>query len=172
MKQNVEYLEFFWPMKSYLVSCMGNNGQTNIITLSFCMPVSKDPPLLVCAVADGAFSLDIIEESREFVVNLPEEKLRNAVLYCGFNSGRDVDKFHETGLTPVASRTVAAPAVEECVAHMECRLERSVPAGDKILLIGRVVEAYAESRLISGGERLAPVYTDFPGQVYGGRLDI
>lgn len=170
VKKDVEYLKFFWPMRSYLVTCMGEEGRTNIITLSFCMPVSKEPPMVGCAVADDAYSLDLIEESGEFVVNVPGEKLRKAVYYCGFHSGRDVDKFHETGLTPAAARRVGVPVIEECAAHMECVLEKSVPTGDKILLIGKVVEAYAEERFSAGSETFKSVISEFPQQVYGGRF--
>lgn len=46
----------------------------------------------------------------------------NAVIGAGNRSGRALDKFAHFGLTPVPATTVAAPLIEECHAHVECRL--------------------------------------------------
>jgi len=44
MKTAVEYLEFMWPMRHSLITCGDIEGKSNIIAVSFCMPVSKEPP--------------------------------------------------------------------------------------------------------------------------------
>ena len=45
------------------------------------------------------------------MINLTNEKLAKACDYCGVVSGRDVDKFKKTGLTPVPVEHVKAPAI-------------------------------------------------------------
>jgi len=50
MKTKVEYLEFMWPMRHFLITCGDIKGKPNIIAVSFCMPVSKGPPLIACAI--------------------------------------------------------------------------------------------------------------------------
>jgi flavin reductase (DIM6/NTAB) family NADH-FMN oxidoreductase RutF len=45
---------------------------------------------------------------------------------------------------------VKAPVIDECVAHMECKVTQIIETGDKNLFIGEVVEAYADETLEKG----------------------
>jgi flavin reductase (DIM6/NTAB) family NADH-FMN oxidoreductase RutF len=170
MKVDVEYLEFMWPMRHFLITCGDIADRPNIIALSFCMPVSKRPPLLACAVGRGAYSYKLIIRAKEFVVNVPPSKLRKEIYYCGLHTGYDADKFKETGLTPKPARAVKAPVIDECVAHMECKVEREIEAGDKSLIIGEVVEAYAAEAVARGEKKVEFAKGDFPRKVYGTRF--
>jgi len=167
-KVNTEYLEYLWPMRHYLITC-GHPEQSNIIAVSFCMPVSKEPPMAACAVGKSAYSRELIEQAGEFVINVPSEELKRHIYYCGSVSGRDADKFRETGLTKTPARSVTVPVIDECVAHMECRVEQAVSSGDKILYIGAVVAAYADEDVVSGGRDPVFAAGSFPAGVYGGR---
>ena len=51
------------------------------------------------SVRPERYSYHMIKETGEFVINLTTEKLAKATDFCGVRSGRDVDKFKETGLT-------------------------------------------------------------------------
>ena len=73
-KIEVEYLEYMWPMRHFLITCGTMQGEKNIITVSFCMPVSKTPPMLVCAIGQEMYSNTLIEQTKEFVVNDPYNK--------------------------------------------------------------------------------------------------
>ena len=55
----------------------------------------------------------LIAESGEFVINLTTEELAHATDYCGVKSGRDVDKWKETGLTPEPAEQVNCPMIAE-----------------------------------------------------------
>ena len=53
--------------------------------------------------------------------------------HCGSVSGRDRDKFLENRLTPVPSRQVRPPIIQECAVHYECRtLHRNDMAPDTL----------------------------------------
>ncbi|MDD3643653.1 MAG: flavin reductase family protein [Candidatus Krumholzibacteria bacterium] len=170
MKIDVEYLEFMWPMRHFLITCGAIGERPDIVAVSFCMPVSKEPPMLACAIATGAHSCALIETHGEFVVNVPPEELKKQVYYCGSHTGAQVDKFEGSGLTPVPARSVAAPVVDECVAHMECLVRQAVPTGDKKLFIAEVIEAYAEEYLARGDRKIAFALGDFPRHIYGARF--
>lgn len=172
MKIEVEYLEFMWPMRHFLITCGDMNKKSNIIAVSFCMPVSKEPPLIACAIGKGAYSCRLIEDSKEFVVNVPPEELKAQIYYCGSHSGRQVDKFKERGLTPQAARKVGVPIIDECVAHMECILRQQMETGDKKLFVGEVVEAYGEEAIMKGTKKVEYAKGDFPRKVYGARFEI
>jgi len=50
------------------------------------------------------------------------DAIAEQVRFCGVKSGRDCDKFKETGLTPVPSARVRAPSIAQCPIHVECRI--------------------------------------------------
>ena len=172
MKIDVEYLEFMWPMRHFLITCGNIKGKSNIITVSFCMPVSKEPPLIACAIGRGTYSCTMIEDAREFIVNVPPNDLKSRIYYCGFHSGNRVDKFKETGFTSLPSRRVKAPIIEECVAHMECKLKKTVEAGDKYLFIGEVIEAYADEAIVKGEKKIEYAKGEFPRKIYSTRFKV
>lgn len=131
------------PKLTVLLTCADKMGKANIITLAWTMPVSVNPPLLVVSIAPRRYSHKSIKETKEFVVNIPTMKLVKQALFCGRKSGRDMDKFKETKLTPLLAKTVKAPIIKECVAHLECKLYKQIPAGDHTLFIGETQTAYA-----------------------------
>ena len=170
MKTEIEYLQSLWPMRHYLVTCGNADGKANIITVSFCMPVSKAPPLLACAIGERTFSRSLIDGAGEFAVNVPAAELKAAIYFCGFHSGREIDKFEKTGLTPKPARIIKAPVIDECLAHMECRVVDRVKTGDKILFVGEVIEAYADEAVLAGKLRLEYAAGDFPRGIYPTRF--
>ena len=167
---DTEYLRYLWPMRSYLISC-GSVEEPNLIAVSFCMPVSASPPLLACAVGSRTYSAELLNRTGELIVNVPGSDLARQILFCGTHSGRDVDKFAATGLTPVPGRSVGVPAVGQCPAQMEARVVSRVSAGEKVLYVARVVEAYALPGLAEGRTEVQWSAGGFPQAVYGGRFE-
>ena len=122
--------------------------KANIITLAWNIPLSHKPPLLGISVAKTHLSNELITKSEEFIVNIPPVELLKQVIYCGTHSGRDVDKFRETGLTPKkANRLIKTPLIEECIGNLECYLRDVKEVGDHNLFIGEVIYAEAEEDL-------------------------
>jgi len=101
-----------------------------------------DPPLVVISVAPKCYSHRIIEETGEFVINVPTMEIVKQTLFCGRISGAKCDKFKEASLTALQAKKVKAPIIKECVAHLECKLVKSVAIGDHTLFIGKVLTAY------------------------------
>ena len=170
MKINVEYLEFMWPMRHFLITCGDIKGKSNIIAVSFCMPVSKEPPLIACAIGKEFYSSTLIEDTKEFIVNVPPQELKREIYYCGFHSGYEVDKFKETDLTPQPARKIKVPIIDECIAHMECKVKEEIKTGDKNLFIGEVTEAYANENIVKGERKIEYAEGDFPRKVYSTRF--
>ncbi len=170
MKIDVEYLKFMWPMRHFLVTCGEIEVKSNIIAVSFCMPVSKEPPLIACAIGKKSFSYELIKSNNEFIVNIPPAQLEPRIYYCGFHSGYQVDKFKETGLTPQPARKVRAPIIAECLAHIECKVKQEIETGDKNLFIGEVIEAYANEDIVKGAGKVEYAEGDFPRKVYATRF--
>jgi len=138
------------PMRTVLVSCVSNAGKPNIITLAWAMPTSITPPLVAISVLPKRFSHLLIEETKEFVVNIPTIDMLKQTFYCGKVSGRDRDKFKEAALTPLPAKKVKPPIIKECVAHLECKLYSQFTTGDHTVIVGEVLEAYADRKAFNG----------------------
>jgi len=138
------------PYTTSLVSCQGKSGPPNVLAIAWIIPASNNPPLLVFSIGQERYSYGLLKEAKEFVVNIAGRELARQVLYCGRRSGRNVDKFKETGLTAGAAKKVKAPIVKECAAHIECELSEAIPKGDHVLVVGKVVAAYARENAFRG----------------------
>ncbi|MFH0924807.1 MAG: flavin reductase family protein [bacterium] len=124
-----------------MVTSGQKDKKANIITLAWNMPVSKNPPLVAIALASTHYSTQLIKEYKEFVINIPNEKLLPEVIFCGTKSGRDVDKFAETGLTKERSQRIETPLIGECIGHLECKVVQENFIGDHSIFYGEVLAA-------------------------------
>lgn len=131
------------PYNTSLITSKGRNGKTNVMSVAWITPVSVNPPLLVMSIRPERYSYNLIKQRGEFVVNIPSFDQVQKVLFCGRRSGGDHNKLHETSLTPQKARIVNVPILTECVAHLECKVVKTIELGDHILIVGQIVAAYA-----------------------------
>ena len=135
------FQELLYPRQAVLVTA-DSGGKSNAAAVEWLMPVSEKPPMLAFSLANNSMTLDLICSSMEFVVAIPPEKMRDAVLLCGTTSGKFIDKFEEARLTQVKASRVSAPLVLEALANLECRVLSCTSAGDHSIVVGEVVEAH------------------------------
>ena len=141
------------PMPAFLVTCAGEDGRPNAIAIAWLTPVSVNPPLLAFAIRPQRYSYELLRKNPAFVVNVMAYSQAVEVLFCGRCSGRDVDKFATARLTPIPAQAVNAPAIGEALAHVECEVEAEYPAGDHVIIVGRVVAVSAEESAMAGDWR-------------------
>jgi flavin reductase (DIM6/NTAB) family NADH-FMN oxidoreductase RutF len=141
------------PMPAFLVTCASQDARPNAIAIAWLMPVSINPPLLAFAIREGRYSYRLLQENPAFVVNVMAYEQAPQVLFCGRCSGRDTDKFAAADLTAVPAEAVNAPAIAEALAHVECEVEAEHPAGDHIIVVGRVRAVAAQPGTLVGGWR-------------------
>ncbi|MGB8719615.1 MAG: flavin reductase [Desulfobacterales bacterium] len=143
------------PIPAVLVSCGGLNGwKPNLITIAWTGSVCSDPVMLSIAVRPQRHSHEIIRTTGEFVVNLPSVRQVQALDWCGMVSGRMVDKFNATGLTPDAALKVRCPVVRECPLNIECRVRERVALGSHTLFLAEVLAVQVDSALVDAKGRL------------------
>jgi len=131
-----------YPERTVLAVSISKDGKPNIITLGWNMPTSIKPPMVAISVGLTRYSHKLISESGEFVLAFPSEGMEGALLFCGTHSGRDVDKFKATGLTPVKAKYVKPPLIAEATVNMECRVVGSIRTGDHTIFVGEILAAY------------------------------
>lgn len=127
-----------YPVPAVMVSCKREGEKPNIITAAWCGTICSSPAMLYVSIRPERYSYGIIKETKEFVVNLVTESLVYAADYCGVKSGRDVDKFKEMKLTPLASKHIYAPGIDESPVNLECRVKQIIPLGSHDMFIAEI----------------------------------
>jgi len=133
------FKDLFYPRQAVLVTA-ASSGKVNVTTVEWITPIGEKPPMLALSLHNTSLTLDLLSSSMEFVVAIPSEKLRDAVLLCGATSGKFIDKFSEAALTQVKAKRVAAPLIMEALANIECKVINYTSAGGHTLVVGEVVE--------------------------------
>ena len=128
-----------YPVPAVLVSAADKDGSSNLITVAWAGTICSDPPMLSISVRPERYSYHMIRETGEFVVNLTTEELVRAVDFCGVKSGRDTDKWKETGLTPEKASVVNVPLVRQSPVNLECRVLRVDELGSHHMFVAQVV---------------------------------
>lgn len=135
------------PRPIAFVSTIGGEGVPNLAPMSFFNGVCASPPVVSVSVARRRGEVkDTVRnaiETGEFVVNVVDESLAEAMNRTSGDYPPEVDEFEVAGLTKIPSDLVKPPRVKESPIHFECRLIRTVDVGDEpavtTLLLGEVV---------------------------------
>ncbi len=128
------------PAVMVTVRAPEEDARPNIITVAWAGTVNSDPPMVSISVRKERFSHDMIEKSGEFVINLTDAERCRALDFCGVRSGREVDKFAETGLHAMTADGMAfAPAIAECPAYLACKVRHTLSLGSHDMFVGEVV---------------------------------
>lgn len=139
------------PKVAFFLTSADKKWIPNVMACAWATPVSEDPPIVAVCVSKGSYTAELIKETKEFVINIPTKKLLKALWICGKISGRDADKFRKAGLKKIDAEKVKPPLIEGCIGHVECRLWKTVDAGECYAFFGKVSAAYADGRYIRKG---------------------
>jgi len=149
------------PTGLYLIST-AYQGKRNVQFAFRALGIADDPPLLLIGIQDKNFSREVIQKSREFVVNVCSQNQLHAVDKSRDMSGRTVeDKFVALGLETLPAAQVQAPLVAGCHANVECKLVNEMEVEGLYIFVGQAVAAHVD-------DQVAPV-ARFTGKTF--RLD-
>ncbi|OWZ83817.1 flavin reductase family protein [Natranaerobius trueperi] len=139
---------YLFPVPSVMVSVADSSGNKNILTIAWVGTVNSKPPMIGIAVRPERYSYDFITQTKEFVVNIPDENLTWEADYCGSISGRKVNKFKKTGLTPKSGDCVKAPLLAEAPINLECLVQNIIELGSHHFIIGEVKKAHIAEKML------------------------
>jgi flavin reductase (DIM6/NTAB) family NADH-FMN oxidoreductase RutF len=148
-KVKVDPSTLLYPVPAAMVSCSNLKGEDNIITIAWIGTVCSNPPMLSISVRPERYSFNMIMETKEFVVNLPNEELVYEADFCGVKSGREVDKFKELNLTKAKGDIVKAPLIKECPINLECKVKITENLGTHYIFIAEIVSVHVDENLIN-----------------------
>ncbi|MER6343670.1 flavin reductase family protein [Streptomyces sp. NPDC001595] len=123
------------PTPVAIITALDADGEPRGFTCNAFSAVSADPPQLLVCVDKRSQTLPAVLFSGAFGVNLLAHRGQDTARVFAGKAARKFDGVPwRPGLSGVPVLTEAA------VAHAGCALVRSVPAGDHLILIGRVEE--------------------------------
>ena len=135
------------PEPPVLVSC-GSPEKPNLITVGWCGTICTQPPMVSISVRPERYSHHLIQESGEFVINLPTESLTRAVDWCGVKSGRDVDKFAAMLLSALPASQLGTVLLEQSPVNLECKVTQCIALGSHDLFLAEVVAVDVDESLL------------------------
>lgn len=109
------------------------------------------PPSVAVSLRKATLTYTNMMQRREFTISIPDEKHLSQAHLFGSVSGREVDKFRRTGLTPTRAGTVNAPYVEEFPIVLECKVTEVQELGLHTQFIGKVLETRVDETVLKDG---------------------
>lgn len=147
MKKLLGPTDRIYPMPCPLV-LSGTMDHADALAVAWIGIASGKPPSVAAALRKTRRTLEIVRETGEFTVNIPTADQAAIADYFGIVSGRNTDKFADTGWTLEPSTVISAPLIAECPYNLECKVTQEVDIGDYTLVIGEVVESHAEESIL------------------------
>ena len=123
-----------YPLPAVLVSC-GDSEESNFLTVAWTGTICSDPAMCYVSVRPERHSYALIKKHMEFTINLTTAGMARATDWAGVRSGRDYDKWKETGLTPEPGIAVACPSIKESPVSIECRVRDIISLGSHDIFI-------------------------------------
>lgn len=139
------------PKMTFFLTSISNTGKPNVMTCAWATPVSHEPPIVIVCVSKEHYTAELIKQTKEFVINIPTKKLLKALWICGSTSGRKEDKFEKAKLNIASAKSIKAPIIRDCIGRIECKLWKTIDAGECYAFFGKVLSAYADDRYFKKG---------------------
>ena len=158
------------PVPAVMLSCRGTEpgfDRDNLIPVAWAGIVNSDPPMLSVSIRPSRHSYAQIVQSGVFCLNLVSRDMCKAADYCGVKSGRDVDKFRETGLHARTVEGFDAPAIGEAPAFLCCRVQQRIPLGSHELFLCAIEQVYARDDLFDADGSLHLERADLVAYAHG-----
>ena len=138
---------FIYPLPVVMVSC-GNMEKSNIITVAWTGIINTDKPMCYISVRKERYSHDIIQKSKEFVINLTNKDLVYATDWCGVKTGAKVDKFKEMKLTKEKAKFVKCPLIKASPVSIECKVKEVRNMGSHDMFLAQILSIDADEKYI------------------------
>jgi flavin reductase (DIM6/NTAB) family NADH-FMN oxidoreductase RutF len=135
-----------------------DGGPPNILPLVAWTFLNRHPMYLGIGVCTKEYnndyyergSYEMLRRTMDFSLNFPTDRLREEISETGrLSRHKDptVDKFKETGLTPLPGNRIQSPHISECPVNFECIVRSIVHLGSHDLFVGEVVGVFMDGTI-------------------------
>jgi flavin reductase (DIM6/NTAB) family NADH-FMN oxidoreductase RutF len=140
------------PRPIALVTTVSPEGKINAAPFSFFNVLGAEPPIVAVAPGDRndgtpKDTARNIRLTHEFVVNLVDEDLAQAMNQCAAALPYGEDELRHAGLTASPSSVVKPPRIAECPVSLECKEWGTLHIGDNRVVIGLVRRVHLRDEL-------------------------
>ena len=144
------------PRPIAVVGTLNADGSDNLASFSYFNAVSTDPPCIMFSVThhrDGRKdTLVNVERNKEFVLHIAQADQVKVVDDTGHSHPYGVSEREKLGLTLQPSTWIQTPRVTEFKVALECILEKLIDVGGNTMVIGRIIGAHLDEKILLDGE--------------------
>lgn len=141
MKRSLGAHTVISPAPVLVVGTYDADGKPNMMAASWGGICCSRPPCVYVSLRKATYTYSAILARGGYTISIPSERHAAEADYVGIASGRDVDKFDVTGLTPVRAEHVDAPYVAEFPVVLEVKLLQAIELGSHTQFVGQVLDA-------------------------------
>lgn len=132
-----------------VIGSYNEDGTANVMSASWYGIVNSKPLKVSVSLRPATHSYHNLVRDGVYTVNIPNESLASFVAFVGHHSGRDMDKFEQTGFTPVKAEYVNAPYVDEFPVVLECNVTESHDLGSHRMFIAEVIDTKVNENILN-----------------------
>ncbi len=148
MKKSMGAKTLAFPTPVWVVGTYDKEGKPNVMTAAWGGICCSKPPCIGVSLQKSRYSYNNILGRKAFTINIPSEAYAKEADYFGIVSGKNADKFADSGLTPIKSDLVDAPCVKEFPLILECKLIKQIEIGIHTQFIGEIVDVKADESVL------------------------
>ncbi|MFX1326907.1 MAG: flavin reductase family protein [Promethearchaeota archaeon] len=145
-----DYIEYFERNTGLMVS-MDKNGKLNVMALDWKKLFEyKGKPTIRVQVDYSRYTYTCITEGEnEFTINIPSDKITDAIDIAGTYSGRNKDKIKMAGLEIIRGRNTKVPTLKDCLLNYECKIihDEKSDISSHHYFYGNILAAYASNKI-------------------------
>ena len=149
MKTSLGPRTIIYPTPVLVVGTYDREGKPNVMTAAWGGICCSTPPCVEVSLRKVTYTHGNVTERKAFTLNIPSESHIREADYFGTVSGRDLDKFSVTGLTPVKAEFVDAPYIKEFPLILECALTHIIEIGLHTQFIGEVKDVKVDESVLT-----------------------
>jgi len=123
-------------------------------TVSWASKISFKPPLVMISIGKNRKDHEKFKEAEVFAINVLGENHIEVGRHFGLSSGENINNFKEIDCIEMET---GSPILKESVGSLDCKIVKTVDAGDHVIFIGEVLDAINRE-----GKGLVFDVTDFP----------
>jgi flavin reductase (DIM6/NTAB) family NADH-FMN oxidoreductase RutF len=153
-----------YPSPVWIIGTYDNNGKPNMAAVAWGGICCSQPPCAAISLRKATYTFGCIMGKKAYTINIPSVKYIKEADYAGIASGRDTNKFADTGLTAVKSSLVDAPYIEEFPVIIECKLLHTFEIGLHTQFVGEIMDVKADESVV--GEKGMPDILKIKSLVY------
>ena len=173
MKKSLGAKTLLYPTPVLVVGTYDAAGKANVMTASWGGICCSNPPCIAVSLRKATYTYGNIMEKKAFTINIPSEANIKDADYFGTVSGKNEDKFSNTGLTAVKSELVDAPYIKEFPLVLECKVIHTIEIGLHTEFVGEIMDVKADESVLDADgspdiEKIKPyLFTPESRKYYG-----